>query len=183
MHGSTELKTQLNKYKEDNETVFRRLATLGCPVLTLITHNSIGWVTSRPFAPKEGLTILRNLVSKYGFASIDLNYYQMNFGYATGMYSDGVHLNDTGVELYRLLITKLLKINYDKRFVGASEGVVYKKRIDSGSGAGTIAFGFEFSTTPTVRIYGNSEIAISSITQSGFTVTGSGAFDWEAYID
>ena len=183
VHDSTELKTQLNKYKEDNETVFKRLATLGCPVLTLITHNSNGWVTSRPFAPKEGLTILRNLVSKYGFASIDLNYYQMNFGYATGMYSDGTHLNDTGVELYRLLIAKLLKINPDKRFVGASEGVVYKKRTGSGSGAGTIAFGFEFATTPTVRIYGNSGITISSITQSGFTVTGSGAYDWEAYIN
>jgi hypothetical protein len=176
------INTALQNYNNNNNSVFNRLSTLGIPIITLITHNSSSFYPSRPYTFQNGLSIIRNLVAKYGFASIDANYYQMNNGFATSILSDGTHLNDTGVEMYRSLLAELLDIDYTNRVVGTGS-FVNKRKLGTGTGAGTIAFGYEFSKVPIVRIYGNSSITITAVTISGFTTTGSGNFDYEAFVN
>jgi len=179
--GQTSLNAALANYNTNNNTVFQRLATLGIPVLTLITHNGNTFYT-RPFTYQNGLTILRNLIAKYGFASIDVNNYQNANGLQSSILSDGTHLNNSGVQMYSNLINAVLDIDYTKRYVGTATEFQNKKLIGSGTGASTITFGYEFSKIPTVRIYGNTSIVITAKTQSSFTVTGSGAFDYEVFI-
>lgn len=178
--GSTQLNTVLSNYLVKNENIFKKLASIGVPVLTVITHNAENSY-NRPFTYENGLSILRNLVAKYGFASIDINYLQQLKGYSTGIFSDGTHLNSKGVSMYADEILKLLKIPAEQRFVSSSD---FRNQTlkGSGSGASMVNFGYEFSKTPTVRIYNNSSIQITAVTQKSFTVTGTGAFDYEVFV-
>jgi len=181
--GQTTLNEKLIYYKTENEAVLNKCSIIGVPLLTIITHESSGFYPSRPYIYQNGLTVMRNVVAKYGFASLDVNYYQISNGMASTIQADGTHLNDTGVSLYVNLLNELLNVSYSNRFVGTGASYVNKKKIGTGTGASTISFGYEFSKVPTVRIYGNSSIVITAKTQSGFTVTGSGSYDYEAFIE
>jgi hypothetical protein len=105
----------------------------------------------------------------------------MNNGYSSGIYSDGTHLNDAGVELYRLLLASVLKVDYPRRFVGTGGGVKYRA-LSGVSAGGNVNFGFELAAAPTVRIFQNGAVMVNSTSKSGFTVSGAGGYEWEAYV-
>ena len=178
--GSYQIDNRINNlYFHNNRYVFERLSKQGVPVLTIITHISTSF-TSRPYTQDYGLILLRLLTKQFGFACIDLNKYQIEYN-INGIYSDGTHLNDAGVELYRKLIFEVLNPK-DECIVYAYSPFRGKKLSGKGANSNSISFGFEMKGIPTVRLFNTSRL-LGDVTNSGFTTTGTGTFDWEAFIE
>lgn len=179
--GSTTVNTVLANYATQNELVFKRLSTIGVPVLTLITHNAVSFLT-KYFCINEGLNTLRYLVNIYGFASLDVNLYQMKTNQSTTVQADGTHLNNAGVGMYINCISELLNTSYTENSACPSNNLKQKTLTGNGNGAATVAFGYELSSIPVIRIYNSSTITVTATTVSSFTVTGTGSYIWEAII-
>lgn len=176
--GNTSLRTSIDNYINNNTTVFERLRMQGVPVLALITHDDTLNLT-RPFSTDLGLMLMRLMAKKYGFAYLDVNYYQKMKG-ITAFMSDGTHLNDVGVKMYSDVLKEVFVDN--PTFLGLAYPQMNNKVLKGNSATNTVAFGFEFKEIPTVRLFNNHSQIVSSVTKSGFTTTGTDSFDWEAEI-
>ena len=180
---SSKLKSVLNTYKADNTAVFERLAQQGVPVIALITHAGI-YDTDRPFGREMAIPALRGMVGQYGFAVLDINLYQKIAGFYTttkSIHSDGTHLNDKGVKMYMDLISLLFTIPLNDQYAG-SANAPKRPLFGTGTGGTTVSFGFEFSKIPSVMVSGGTNVAVTEVTKSGFTATGSGTFSYMAQI-
>jgi len=179
--GSTTLYNEIDvNYLNDNKSVFERIRQQGVPTLCVMTHDAVSFA-DKPFTFDYALKLQKLMLKEAGITYIDLNYYQKENA-ITGIFApDGTHLNDSGVELYSDLILSVLDVNSD--FLGVPSSFFTTKKLTGNSNTTNVDFGFEFKEIPTIRIFNNSTIVISSKTKKGFTVTGSGDFDWEAFIN
>lgn len=176
--GSSQIDFALEVYLSENKRVYERALKIGIPVICLVTHNSLSF-NDRPFA-EFGLKLQRLFLKEYGLPHIDINRYQEVKNLQNITSEDGTHLNDSGVNMYAdQLATVLLP---DNKFVGISPGK-FKPEVLRGSASGNVVnFEFEFKDIPTIRIFNNSAISVTGKTKKGFTTTGSGSYDWEAFI-
>ncbi len=177
--GSTYMNQIMSTYQNNNDAVFKRLRQQNVPVLTICPHNSNN-VANYPFVPYIGMVLLRAMVKKYGLACIDLNQYQKDTGNPS-MWSDGTHLNSTGVKMYVDLITTVVTVANDLKVI--AEPVLSPKVLKGISTTDEVTFGFEFSSIPSVYIRNNNTRVVSSVSKSGFVTTGSGDFEWSAVIE
>lgn len=181
---STKLKAVFNTYKNDNTAVFERLAQQGVPVIGIITHAGT-YDQDRPFGCEMGIPTLRGLIGQYGFAVLDVNLYQKMAGYYTTqnkvVHADSTHLNDKGVEMYMDVISLLFSIPLREQYAGSCN-VPKRPLFGTGTGGTTVSFGFEFSKIPNVMVSGGTNVAVTEVTKSGFTTTGSGTFNYMAQI-
>lgn len=176
--GSTKVAQTMATYQSNNMAVFERLRKTGVPVLTIVTHDSKFFAT-RPYTWGLGLFLLRLMVKQYGFGCIDLNRYQQQYD-ISDIWSDGTHLNDKGVQMYADLINEVM--TSETEFVVWAFPQMNNIPLKGTSSANTVNFGIEFKKVPTVRLYNTTQV-VASVTQSGFTTTGSGSYDWEAIIE
>lgn len=176
--GSTKVAQTMATYQSNNMAVFERLRKTGVPVLTIVTHDCTIFAT-RPYTWGLGLFLLRLMVKQYGFGCIDLNRYQQQYD-ISDIWSDGTHLNDKGVQMYADLINEVM--TSETEFVVWAFPQMNNIPLKGTSSANTVNFGIEFKKVPTVRLYNTTQV-VASVTQSGFTTTGSGSYDWEAIIE
>jgi hypothetical protein len=173
------LKGKLENYYNKLDALLRRVRTLGIPMFCMITHDSTSFL-ARPFTI-EGKNFMRALVKKYGLPHVDINYIQEKYiDFSSILEPAGTHLNDAGMQLYFEQINKV--ITKDCNMVGAAYPGLPNLPLRGHSDLNTVNFGYELSQIPIVKIFGNTNIVITSITNSGFATTGEGEFDWEAIV-
>jgi hypothetical protein len=186
--GSTKLNSVIKDYKNKNYQIFNRLSQQGVPVIAIITHAGT-YDLDRPFGYELGIPILRDLVSSFGFAILDINNYQRISGKYTQnnnvIHADGTHLNDNGVKMYMDLISLLFNIPVNSQFCGTY--TKYNRPLCGIGRAGEITkFGFEFSKAPNVIIQPTTEsedkMCVVNVDESGFEVLGTGEFKYIAQI-
>lgn len=176
--GSGQIDFAFAVFLSENKKVYERMSKIGIPILCMITHNSLSFA-DRPFS-ELGIKYQRLFLKEFGFPTIDINRYQQIKNISNITSADGTHLNDAGVTMYADQIASVLLGN--NKYVGISAGK-FKPEVLRGSASGnTVDFEFEFKKVPTIRIFNNSGISISTVTKKGFTTTGSGSYQWEAFV-
>ncbi|WP_336716255.1 hypothetical protein [Chryseobacterium mucoviscidosis] len=176
--GSGQIDFAFAVFLSENKKVYERMSKIGIPILCMITHNSLSFA-DRPFS-ELGVKYQRLFLKEYGFPTIDINRYQQVKNISNITSADGTHLNDAGVTMYADQIASVLLAN--NKYVGISAGK-FKLEVLRGTASGnTVDFEFEFKKVPTIRIFNNSGISISAVTKKGFITTGSGSYQWEAFI-
>lgn len=176
--GSGQIDFAFAVFLSENKKVYERMSKIGIPMLCMITHNSLSFA-DRPFS-ELGVKYQRLFLKEFGFPTIDINRYQQVKNMSNITSADGTHLNDAGVTMYADQIASVLLAN--NKYVGISAGK-FKPEVLRGSAPGnTVDFEFEFKKVPTVRIFNNSGISISAVTKKGFSTTGSGSYQWEAFV-
>ena len=177
--GSTYLDSTFADYQSKNNSVLIRLRQQGIDTLCLVPHNSRNQETNRPFTNEIGLPLLRAIAKRYGYAIIDVYRYKNEVLPDTSIWSDGTHLNETGVDMYvGLILAVLTTANTMDEY---AYPVVENKAL-KGTNTGNVSFGFEFSQVPTVIVSNNPSVTVTSVRKDGFDVSGSGEFDWIAKI-
>lgn len=181
--GSVKLESLIDgNYVTRNRDVFNGISATGVPVITIITHDSTDFYTvnaNKKYATDYGLMLLRLMVKEYGFACIDLNKYVTENLTLASIVADGTHLNNAGVEVYRALLFELL--NPLNNFFNFGNARFDNKKITGTTSSNDITFDYEFSEVPKVRLF-NTTRTLDAVTATGFETTGSGSYDYEAYI-
>lgn len=178
--GRTSLDAKLAIYKANLINIINTINTLSTPVLLIIPHSASSHINIRMFMQNEGYTILRTLAAETNAAVLDLGFKQIYEGKNTSIQVDGTHLNDEGVDFYIDNIKNIVNNQFLKTINTTTKNIVDKIK-GTNISAGVITFGYSLESIPVVRVYNNSGITISSITRNGFTATGVGTFDYEAY--
>lgn len=176
--GSGQIDFAFAVFLSENKKVYERMSMIGIPILCVITHNSLSFA-DRPFS-EIGIKYQRLFLKEFGFPTIDINRYQQIKNISNITSADGTHLNDAGVTMYADQIASVLLAN--NKYVRISSGK-FKTEVLRGSASGNIVdFEFEFKKVPTIRIFNNSAISVTAKTKKGFTTSGSGSYDWEAFL-
>lgn len=178
--GGTPTFAQETSTLDNLDLVLRKITESGIPLLCILPH---------PASTEAGhyakyIQFARTYCAKYGIAAIDM-YAKWKELVLDGR-SDGTHLNDAGVTYYYEEIEKVLKADRPC-------GSIVKKspQIQSGllASVGSITFDTPYLTAPNVAITPVKDGGVvpdlyldGNPTTTGFTVAGTGKFNWESKI-
>lgn len=170
--GSTKIQNMYSTYRSRMKSLMVMLKSIGTPMLMMATHTSTGFV-GKPFI-KDAADFMKLILKESGFACIDVYQYQSDYN-ITGICSDGTHLNDAGVQMYADLISPVL--SKDAEYVADGRAVVEYGCFTGHSNGGNTSFGFVTKNVPKVFL-SNPSVSITSVSREGFTVSGSGEYDY-----
>lgn len=184
--GSTKLNTLFSAYNEKLPAMLDMCKKIGIPMLIIVTHPSDIFI-GKPFID-TAVKLMRLHIENYQFPCIDVYKYRDDLN-LTDIWTDGTHLNDTGIAMYMDLISKVLnkdcKIAYACEswkcgdFYGHSDGgsVIFRY-------VGYPAFTYlKLKNLPKVYILNNPNVTVTNITKQGFMVSGSGEYDYHVIVN
>ena len=184
--GSTKLNTLFNAYNEKFPAMLDMCKKIGIPMLIIATHTSDAFI-GKPFID-TAVKLMRLHIENYKFPCIDVYKYREDLN-LTDIWADGTHLNDTGIAMYMDLISEVLNKNCEIAYACESWkcGDFYGH-----SDGGSVTFRYvaypaftylKLKNLPKVYILNNSNVTVTNITKQGFSVSGSGEYDYHVIVN